>query len=89
MIRCFFKGGQHEDRLLHFCKAVTGDAEDLAAAGHQIGQERDVPPIDRHSVTLHRVVDLRHDGLARGLDAQHRGHLVGVVGGRLGRFHAC
>ena len=81
MIRCFFKGGQHEDRLLHFSEAVPCDAEDLTAAGHQICQKCDVPAIDGHAVALHRVVDLGHDRLTRGLDAQHWGYLVGVVRG--------
>ena len=88
MISRFFKGGQHEDGLLHFCEAVTSDSEDFSAATHQIGQQGDVSPVDGHSVALHGVVDLRHDRLTSGLDAQHRGDLVGVVGSCFARFDA-
>ena len=52
-------------------------------AGHEVGQQRDVPPVDVHSVALHRDADLVHDRLPRRLDAQRRANLVSVVRGRL------
>ena len=39
----FLEGGQHQDRLLHFCQAVTGDTQHLTTTRHQVGQQGDVP----------------------------------------------
>ena len=47
-----------------------------------------MPSINGHSVTLHRVVDLRHDGLPSRLDTQHGRHFVRVVRCRFTRFDA-
>ena len=55
---------------------------------YQISQEGNVPPIDGHSVTLHRVVDLRHDGLPRGLNAQNGRNFVRVVRRRFTRSNS-
>ncbi len=89
MIACLFEGRQHQDGLLHLGQTMTSNAENFAATGHQIRQEGDVPTVDGHSVALHRVVDLRHDGLPGRFDAQHRRHLVRVVRRRLGSHYAC
>ena len=52
-------------------------------AGHEVGQQRDVPPVDVHPVALHRDADLVHDRLPGRLDAQRRANLVSIVRGRL------
>jgi len=65
---------------------VTRDAQDLSATGHQVCEKCDVTTIDGHAVALHRVVDLRHDGLTGGLDAQDGRYLVRIVRGRFTGF---
>ena len=88
MIAGLFERGQHEDGLFHLGEAVTSDAQDLTATRHQVGEKCDVTSIDGHAVALHRVVDLRHDRLAGGLNAQDGRHLVGIVRGCFTRFYS-
>mmetsp|Transcript_32046 Transcript_32046/g.83004 ORF Transcript_32046/g.83004 Transcript_32046/m.83004 type:complete len:223 (+) Transcript_32046:1-669(+) len=78
-----FKGGQHQHTVLHLGDAEPGDAQHLALVRHAVCEQHDVALVDGHAVAAHGVLDLRHDGEARGLDAQRLLRLHHVVGRRL------
>ena len=88
VVGSLLEAGQHQDGLLHLGETMPGDAEDLPPAGHQVGQQHDVPDVDAHPVGLHGVLHLVHDSRPGGLDAQRARHLQSVVGGRRLAVHA-
>ena len=67
--------------------AVAGDGHEVAAAGHAVNQGGQVAVVDVAAVKLDDVADLLHQGLARGLDAQHVQDVDQVVAGRPREVH--
>ena len=80
VICSLLKAGQHQHGLLHLGETVPGDPQDLPPAGHQVRQQHDVPDVDAHTVRLHGVLDLVHDGLPGCLYTEGRGHFQCVIG---------
>ena len=73
MVGSLLKAGQHQHRLLHLGKTVTGYPQNLPPAGHQVRQQHNVSDVDAHTVRLHGVLHLVHDGCSSRLNAQSVG----------------
>src|SRR5271157_69480 len=77
---CDFEGGPRQDAGLGARYAVPSDLLYVALRGHQVAYEEDVADVDLEPLLVQRAHDLPHQGGPGGLDAQHLGDLVDVVG---------
>eukprot|EP00047_Mylnosiga_fluctuans_P009121 m.10081 g.10081 ORF g.10081 m.10081 type:complete len:806 (-) comp2487_c0_seq1:1984-4401(-) len=77
---CLLEGGKHQHTLVHLRNAEPRDAQHLAAGGHQVREDREVAPVDRHAVRRDRLANLGDDRGPRSLDAQGALDVEDVVG---------
>jgi len=68
--------------------AVPRDGQQVAARGHDVAQDGEVPVVDVGSVKLDDGTQLLEELVADGLDAEHLDDLDHVVGDRATRVDA-